>query len=192
MKPKKSAGPYSICPELVIYAGAGLKSWLRSFFIFSCLRPPKFWRRKLVAAVQSLRNRERIHKVIVRSFCFLFPTRSLSDLSMHAATHQTLHCPFAPARTDRFSTQTIHRRLSHLAYAKHKEPVQDKKKKACAACVDLTAAYDTVWHSSFTYKLRRLLSDKHMARMTTKLRSLSRSEVSLLPPMKANLASYDD
>ena len=35
--------------------------------------------------------------------------------------------------------------------------------------VDLTAAYDNVWHRSFTCKLLRLLPDKHMVRMIMEL-----------------------
>ena len=41
----------------------------------------------------------------------------------------------------------------------------EAKKKAGAVFVDLTAAYDTVWHRGLTYKLLRLLPDKHMVRM---------------------------
>ena len=43
------------------------------------------------------------------------------------------------------------------------------KKKASATFVDLTAAYDTVWHHGLTCKLRRLLPDKHMVRMIMEL-----------------------
>jgi len=39
------------------------------------------------------------------------------------------------------------------------------KKKAVAVFVDLTAAYDTVWHNHLTCKLLRLLPDRHMVRM---------------------------
>ena len=42
-------------------------------------------------------------------------------------------------------------------------------KKAGAVFVDLTAAYDTVWHRSLTCKLLRLLPDKHMVRMIMEL-----------------------
>ena len=35
--------------------------------------------------------------------------------------------------------------------------------------VNLTAAYDTVWHSDLTCKLLRLLPDKHMVRMIMEL-----------------------
>ena len=49
LKPGKAPGPDSICPELILHAGAALKSWLRDF-ISSCLRRlkiPKIWRRAL-------------------------------------------------------------------------------------------------------------------------------------------------
>ena len=53
LKPGKAPGPDFICLELIIYAGAALKSWLRNFFS-SCLRRlkiPKIWRRTLVVAI---------------------------------------------------------------------------------------------------------------------------------------------
>ena len=43
------------------------------------------------------------------------------------------------------------------------------KKKAGAVFVDLTAAYDTVWHRGLTCKLLRLLPDKHMVKMIMEL-----------------------
>jgi len=39
------------------------------------------------------------------------------------------------------------------------------EKKAGAVFVDLTAAYDTVWHCGLTCKLLRLLLDRHMVHM---------------------------
>jgi len=39
------------------------------------------------------------------------------------------------------------------------------KKKARAVFVDLTAAYDTVWHRGLTCKLLLLLPDRHMVHM---------------------------
>ena len=53
LKPGKAPGPDSICPELIIHAGASLKTWLRGF-LSSCLhhlKIPKIWRRALVVAV---------------------------------------------------------------------------------------------------------------------------------------------
>ena len=45
----------------------------------------------------------------------------------------------------------------------------EAKKKTGAVFVNLTAAYDTVWHRGLTCKLLRLLPDKHMVRMIMKL-----------------------
>ena len=53
LKPGKAPGPDSICPELILHAGAALKSWLRDF-LSSCLRQLKIlkiWRRALVVAI---------------------------------------------------------------------------------------------------------------------------------------------
>ena len=45
----------------------------------------------------------------------------------------------------------------------------EAKKKVDALFVDLTAAYDTVWHCDFTCKLLRLLLDKLMVRIIMEL-----------------------
>ena len=53
LKPVKAPGPNSICSELILHAGAALKSWLRNF-LSSCLhrlKIPKIWRRVLVVAI---------------------------------------------------------------------------------------------------------------------------------------------
>ena len=53
LKPGKSAGPNFICPELIIHAGAVLKSSLRDFFSswLRRLKSLKIWRRALVVAI---------------------------------------------------------------------------------------------------------------------------------------------
>ena len=45
----------------------------------------------------------------------------------------------------------------------------EAKTKASAVFVNLTAAYNTVWHRGLTCKLLRLLSDKHMVKMIMEL-----------------------
>ena len=45
----------------------------------------------------------------------------------------------------------------------------EAKKKAGAVFIDLTAAYDTVWHRGLICKLLRLLPDKHMVKMIMEL-----------------------
>ena len=49
LKPRKAPGPDSICPKLIIHAGAALKSWPKNF-LSSCmhqLKLPRIWRRAL-------------------------------------------------------------------------------------------------------------------------------------------------
>ena len=53
IKPGKASRPDSICSELILHAGAALKSWLHDF-LSSCLhrlKIPKIWRRALVVAI---------------------------------------------------------------------------------------------------------------------------------------------
>ena len=45
----------------------------------------------------------------------------------------------------------------------------EAKKKTDAVFINLTAAYDTVWHRGLTCKLLRLLPDKHMVKMIMEL-----------------------
>ena len=45
----------------------------------------------------------------------------------------------------------------------------EAKKKAGAVFIDLTAAYDIVWHRGLTCKLLKLLPDKHMVKMIMEL-----------------------
>ena len=89
LKPGKAPGPDSICPELILHAGAALKSWLRDF-ISSCLRRlkiPKIWRRALVIAIPKPAKPGGTQRVNDRYLCSVSPTRSSRGLSTPALNH---------------------------------------------------------------------------------------------------------
>ena len=50
----------------------------------------------------------------------------------------------------------------------------EKRKKGGLALVDLTAAYDTVWHSGLTSKMLHVIPDPHMVRFLCELISNKR------------------
>ena len=52
-----------------------------------------------------------------------------------------------------------------VLFTQHIEDSFETKKKAGAVFVDLTAAYDTVWHRGLTCKLLRLLPGKHVVQI---------------------------
>ena len=79
----------SICPKLILYSGAALKSWLR-YFLSSCLRQhkiSKIWRRALVVAIPKPGKPVGIQRVIDRYLCSVSPTRSSRGLSTPALNH---------------------------------------------------------------------------------------------------------
>ena len=83
LKPGKAPGPDFIFPELILHAGAALKSWLRHC-LSSCLRRlkiPKIWRRALVVASQNQRSPWGTQRVIDRYLCFVSHTRFSRGLS---------------------------------------------------------------------------------------------------------------
>ena len=89
LKPDKTPGLDSICSELILHAGAALKSWLRDF-LSSCLRRlkiPKIWRRALVVAIPKPKKPVRDQRVIERYLCSVSPTRSSRGLSTPAFNH---------------------------------------------------------------------------------------------------------
>ena len=168
LKPGKAPGPDSICPELILHAGAALKSWLPDF-LSSCLRRLKIckiWRRALVVAIPKPAKPVGDPKSY-RPISLLCVPYKILDRLIYAHVEPLID-PLLPKEQAGFR----HRKSTVDQVVLLTQNIEDSfeaKKKAGAVFIDLTAAYDTVWHRGLTCKLLRLLSDKHMVRMIMEL-----------------------
>ena len=165
LKPGKAPSPDSICSELIIHAGAALKSWLHDFL--SCLRRlkiPKIWRRALVVTVpKPMKPVGNPKSYPISLLCV--PYKILERLIY--ARVEPLIDPLLPKEQAWFQCgkSTINQ---VVRLTQNIEDSFEAKKQAGAIFVDLTAAYDTVWRG-LTCKLLRLLADKHMVKMIMEL-----------------------
>ena len=154
LKPGKAPGPDSICSELILHAGAALKSWLRDF-LSSCLRQlkiPKIYRRALVVAIPKPAKPVGTQRVIDQYLCSVSP---LID--------PLLPKEQAGYRRGKSTVDQV------VLLTQNIEDSFEGKKKAGAVFINRTAAYDTVWHRGLTCKLLRLLPDKHVVIMIIEL-----------------------
>ena len=165
LKPGKAPGPDSICPELILHAGSALKSWLRDF-ISSCLRRlkiPKIWKRALVVAIPKPAKPVGDPKSY-RPISLLCVPYKILERHIYARV-EPLVDPLLLKEQGR-GKSTVDQ---VVLLTQNIEDSFEGKKKASAVFVNLTTAYDTVWHRSLTCKLLRLLPDKHMVKMIMEL-----------------------
>ena len=171
LKPGKAPGPDSIFPELILHARAALKSWLCDF-ISSCLcrfKIPKIWRRALVVAIPKPGKPMGDPKSYQLISLLCVPYKILERLIY--AHVEPLIDPLLPKEQAGFrrGKSTIDQVV--LLTQNIKDSFEAKKVFLASkeVFIDLTAAYDTVWHCGLTCKLLRLLPDKHMVKMIMEL-----------------------
>ena len=186
-KPGKAPGADSTYPELILHAGAALKSWLYGF-LSSCLRRlqiPKIW--KIVWAVaipKPMKHAE--DPTSYRPISLLCVLYKILDRLIRTRVK-----PIIDPQLPREQAGFRHGRSTvdqTVLLTKNVEGSYEAKKKAGAVFVNLTEAYDTVWHHGLTCKLLRLLPDKHMVWM---ILSLSKMEASPSPPVIASEAYFE-
>ena len=160
LKPGKALGPDS-CLELITHGGAALKSWLCGFFSF-CLRHlkiPKVWRRALVVAIPKPKKPVEGPKNYRPISLLCVPYKILERL-IHARVEPIVDPLFSREQAGfRQRRPTVDQTVW---LTQNIEDSFEAKKKAGVVFVNLTAAYDTVWHRGLTCKLIRPLRDKHM------------------------------
>ena len=168
LKPGKAPGPDFICSELILHAGAALKSWLRDF-LSSCLRRlkiPKIWRRALVVAIPKPAKPVGDPKSYRPISLLCIPYKILERLiyaGVEPLVDPRLPNEQAGFRRGKSTVDQV------VLLTRNIEDSFEAKKKVAAVFVNLTAAYDIVWHRGLTCKLLRLLPDKHMVNMFMEL-----------------------
>jgi len=164
LKPGNSPGLDSIFSEFILHAGSALKSWF-SNFLTSCmgqLKIPKIWRRALVVAIPKP-ERPLGDPKSYRPVSLLCVHLKILERLIYAHV-ETFIDPLLPQEQAGFR----HQRSAVDQVTLLTQDIEDSfaaKKKAGAVFVDLTAAYDTVWHRGLTCKLLRLLPDRHMVQV---------------------------
>ena len=99
---------------------------------------------------------------------YLFALSHVQGLKeIYLCPHQINYRSIATQRASWVSTQSLTSDLVTLFTQKIEDRISSKK--AGAIFINLTAAYNTVWHRGLTCKLFGLLLDRHMASLILKL-----------------------
>ena len=164
LKPGKAPGPDSICPKLLIHASSGLKFWLRGFL--SPAQKCKSLEKGVVVAIPkpSKPVEDPQNYCPISLLCVLF---KIIEQLIYSSVEPIVY-PLLPKEQTGFrhGKSTVDQ---VVLLTQNIENSFKTKKKAGAVFVDLTAAYDTVWHHGLTCKLLRHLSDEYMVRMIMEL-----------------------
>ena len=163
LKGGKAQGPDNIPPEFMMHCGKKCLEWVRKFFSF-CLEHtviPKIWRRATVVAILKPNKPADDPKSYRPISLLCVPYKILERLILahiNPVMEPELPTQQAGFRQGRSTVQQILKLTCEI------EKSFEKGYKAGAVMVDLTAAYDTVWHQGLALKLLRTIPDRHLVR----------------------------
>jgi len=161
LKPGKSQVLDSIFPEFIHHARSALKFWFCNFHN-SCMRQlkiPNIWREAFTVAIPKPEKLLGYPKSY-RPISLLCDPFNIVDRFIYARINPIID-PLLPQEQAGFR----HGRSTIDQVTLLTQDIDDNvsaEKKAGAVFVDLTAAYDSVWHRGLTCKLLQLLPDRHM------------------------------
>jgi len=164
----KAPGPDNIHPEFLLHAGEAATEWIRNFMSHSMDRCkiPKIWRRATVIALPKP-NKPRDDPKSYRPISLLCVPYKLLERLIHGRINPIIdpQLPHEQAgfRQGRSTADQVALLTQDI------EDCFEAKEKAGAVLVDLTAAYDTVWHRGLTLKLLRILPDRRMVKYIVEL-----------------------
>ena len=159
----KAQGPDNIPPEFLIHCGVKCQKWLTDFYscCFTNQVIPKIWRKATVIALPKPNKPVDDPKSYRPISLLCVPYKLLERLLL--ARIEPVVDPQLPDEQAGFR----HGRSTVHQIVKLTNDIEDsfeKNHKAGAIFVDLTAAYDTVWHQGLTLKLLKTIPDRHMVR----------------------------
>ena len=168
LKPGKAPGPDSIHPEFLHHAGTAATNWLCKF-LSSCMKRckiPKIWRKATVIALPKP-NKPKDDPKSYRPISLLCIPYKLLERLIHSRINPIIdpQLPHEQAgfRRGRSTVDQVTLLTQDI------EDCFEGNQKAGVVLVDLTAAYDTVWHRGLIYKLLKLIPDRRMVSFIVQL-----------------------
>ncbi|KAJ3587576.1 hypothetical protein NHX12_011173 [Muraenolepis orangiensis] len=163
LKPGKSPGRDNIHPEFVIHQSTTTSGWLCAFYT-SCyqrLKLPKTWRRASVIALPKP-NKPAEDPKSYRHISLLCVPFKILERMIHSRIE-----PVVDSQLPREQAGFRHGRSTADQVTLLCQDIEDSfqnNEKAGVVYLDLTAAYDTVWHRGLHLKLLRTIPDRHMVK----------------------------
>ncbi|KAJ3605357.1 hypothetical protein NHX12_027404 [Muraenolepis orangiensis] len=161
LKQGKAPGPDNIHPEFVTHQCEITSAWLCAFFS-ACLRRsklPRTWRRAAVIALLKP-NKPADDPKSYRPISLLCVPFKILERMIHSRIEPVVDSQLpkeqAGFRRGRSTVDQVTLLTQDL------EDSFQAKAKAGVVLLDLTAAYDTVWHRGLHLKLLRTIPDRHM------------------------------
>ena len=163
LKSGKAQGPDNIPPEFLIHCGPRCLEWLREFYskCLSNTTVPKIWRKATVIAIPKPNKPTDDPKNYRPISLLCVPFKLLERLLL--VRLDPIIDPQLPNEQAGFrrGRSTVHQIVN---LTDDIEEAFENGLKAGVILVDLTAAYDTVWHRGLTLKLLRTIPDRHFVR----------------------------
>jgi len=165
MKCGKAPGPDNIHLEFINNLGPSGLKWLAVFFS-TCMRLdllPKIWRKANIIAILKSGKDAKVPKSYRPISLLCVQLKILERVVLSRIAPYVEKCLPDFQAGFRAGRSTIDQVLQLCSII---EDGFQLKQKTAVALVDLTAAYDTVWHQGLQLKLLRTIRDKHLVAFT--------------------------
>lgn len=186
LKAGKSPGSDRIHQKFLLHSGDAATYWIRQYLSTSMekCKIPKIWRRATVTALPK-QNKAKDDPKSWRPISLLCIPYKLLERLIHGRINPIIGLQL-PHEQAGFR-QSLSTADQVTLITQDIEDCFEVNEKAGAFLIDLTAAYDTVWHRGLTAKLLRVLPDRRMVRHIMELIS----NCSLRPAMDSRVGYVD-